>query len=319
MIRPLETGDRSRVETLLAENPFKADQVRIQRLNPEKLVRFHADRLLSRVGKTSAPTLFFQENSEFGVIGMQESQTHSIFFEKLVFSISPVLSYRIGTDGKSRLFRAVLEEVRTRGAQVVWVQFPEEESDWFKILSREGGVYCGTTLRLTRRLGEVEPIRAVQGAALRPAEERDLPRLESIAERGHGHSHFFRDPFLPEGRKRRLFPEYLKKSFGQNARELWVAEDPERGLLGFTLLILPSGQEEAIGRKVGVLDFIVVDPDCQGRGVGRLLLDQTHRLLADRGYEFVELKTLLDNRPAVNFYMNEGYRWVSSEVHYSLG
>ncbi|MCA9411153.1 MAG: GNAT family N-acetyltransferase [Candidatus Omnitrophica bacterium] len=231
--------------------------------------------------------------------------------------MSPVLSYKLNEPDRALLLEKGVETARVKGADVVWMQFAEEESEWFSLLSHENGAYCGTDLRLSLRLkpGSDEDS---QETRLRPASREDLELLEKIAARGHRNSHFFRDPFLDEKKKERLFPEYLRKSFGSESRTLWVAEDGNE-LMGFTLLIEPTNQEESIGRRVGILDYIVVDPKFQGRGVGKALLKKSHNHLASKGFEFVELKTMLDNRSAVNFYQREGYRLVSSEVHFSLG
>ncbi len=320
MIRPLEPTDLALVETLLTLNPHKADQISFQRLDPRKMVKFHSDRLFRRAREGAAPLFLMEEMGDIGLIGVQDSSSHSSFFDKLVFSVSPVLSYNLNGLQKESLLNRVLEEADSRGGEILWIQIEEEESDWVSLLSRRGGAYCGTSLRLSCRLGQSSaPIREANSIQIRLAEEKDLEALESIVEKGHRSSHFFRDPHLREDRKSRLFPEYLRKSFGQPNRILWVAVDDQGKLAGFSLLMTPPGQEESLGRKVGILDFIVVDPEVQGQGVGHLLLDRTHRSLEERGYEYVELKTMLDNRSAIHFYQRKGYRLISSEMHFSLG
>ncbi len=316
MIRNLKREDEDQVTRLLKDNPYKQDQIRFQRLNAENLVEFHKQRIIGRINDLEKPIIAIEESGKFGLCGFEISKNHSDFFHKLVFSVSPVLTYNLEAEQKEALLEEVIRASLSIQAQILWFQFSEEESDWNSIIAQRDGAYCGTDLRLSLRL---KGPNSDSPKGIRLAREEDLKSLRSIATKGHQHSHFFRDPFLDAEAKKRLFPEYLESSFGRSSRILWVAEDDGGEPLGFSLLILPENQESVLGRSVGIVDFIVVAPEAQGHGVGQLLLEKSHQTFLERGYEYVELKTMLDNRGAVNFYQRNGYRLLSSEVRFSLG
>ena len=73
-----------------------------------------------------------------------------------------------------------------------------------------------------------------------------------------------------------------------------------------------------MGRRIGIVDFTAVNEERQGAGVGgRLLRESLARLFA-AGYEWVELKTMLDNLQAVSFYEKNGFRLISAEMYFSI-
>jgi ribosomal protein S18 acetylase RimI-like enzyme len=154
---------------------------------------------------------------------------------------------------------------------------------------------------------------------LRAAEPEDLHPLMEMARQSHHFSHFFRDPYLPKEAKREIFSAYLARSFGQENRPILVAEDEQGGLTGFSLLLCPAKQEERIGQTVGIVDFMVVKEETKGQGIGGQLLTASFAELMARGYRYVELKTMLENIPALNFYQRHGLRILSAEMHFSFG
>lgn len=87
-----------------------------------------------------------------------------------------------------------------------------------------------------------------------------------------------------------------------------LADDPDG------LLVL---QDE--GRLVGALmvgydghrgwvNYLAVDPDCQGKGYGRLLMDEAERRLAALGCPKINLQVRTSNEQPIAFYQHLGYQ-----------
>jgi len=71
------------------------------------------------------------------------------------------------------------------------------------------------------------------------------------------------------------------------------------------------------GHIVGEIHEIVIDPDYQGHGIGKLPLEEAVKLLAQKGAKIVELWAGEKNLRARNFYKSQGFvemekkgRWV---------
>jgi ribosomal protein S18 acetylase RimI-like enzyme len=116
---------------------------------------------------------------------------------------------------------------------------------------------------------------------LRPATLADVPALAVLAEAT------FCDTFGPEGFDLRYPPadlaEFLTRSYAHDAVAGWitdprghvmVAEGPDGALLAYS----HSGDNElplpGAGRHDGELKRIYVRRDCQGTGIGRVLLEE---------------------------------------------
>jgi len=319
-LRPLEPGDRPMIEALLAENPFKREQIDFQRLDRGRLVAFHLDRTMRRVGQEESPAWVVETNGNGGVFGFQKSRKHSDFFGKLVFTIDPVISYKLDRKDIAKALAFLQSRMVSLGAEVIWGQCDEADATLVQSFGRAGGDYCGTSLRMTHWLETSRPQASPsKGVSIRRAQHGDRGELRRIATQSHRHSRFFRDPHLPEERKSDLFPDYLEECLDRDRGPCLVAVDEAGGVCGFSLLLCPQGQEESIGRRIGIVDFIAVDPSRQGRKIGGALLGESLSLLRKEGYELVELKTQLDNRGAIGFYSQWGFRPISAEMHFSFG
>jgi len=317
--RELNEGDRPDLETLLSENPHKSLQIRLQGLDREKLVRFHSDLILARSEKKQSPVWLLNKGSGKAVIGSKKLVKHTEYFGFPVYSIEPMITYALSPDDKKEAIREVITRFGERDGGVVWTSFEEAEEGLAEPFIEAGGNYCGTTLRLSCKLGPDPNIPRASDVEVREVTPPDLPDIVELARTSHHHSHFFRDPNLPSDRVADLFPQYVEGAFGKPNHSILVAESRDRRFLGFVLLICPKGQVEQIGKKVGILDFIVVDEAYQGSGVGKLLVEHTISFLHDLGYEFVELKTMLDNLAALRFYQRAGFQTLSAQMHFSIG
>ncbi|MGA9277577.1 N-acetyltransferase family protein [Ilumatobacter sp.] len=90
--------------------------------------------------------------------------------------------------------------------------------------------------------------------------------------------------------------------------------DPARG---FTTIVADDG-----GRAVGHVTVrgnevvqLFIDPDHQGRGLGRHLLEIGEALIAGAGFDTAELDTIVGNAPAIAFYEAAGWTVTDRIVH----
>lgn len=92
------------------------------------------------------------------------------------------------------------------------------------------------------------------------------------------------------------------------ARGIFVADDPDRGVIGFGScgpVRDPPVNLDGTERRVGEVYTLYVEPDFQNRGLGRRLLDALFRQLDADGYDTAVLWMLADN-PTRFFYEGMG-------------
>ena len=110
--------------------------------------------------------------------------------------------------------------------------------------------------------------------------------------------------------------ELLRRGFGKDEPEA-AAPDPD------TLLVERDGQPVGTVRLTpeaegaGVYGF-VIDPDFQGRGIGRDVLHRLCRMARADGATAVQLDVATDNDRALNLYTSLGFRPVITEDYYAL-
>jgi ribosomal protein S18 acetylase RimI-like enzyme len=133
---------------------------------------------------------------------------------------------------------------------------------------------------------------------LRHVRQEDLPALEWEGE----YKHF-----------RRLFADAFKRS-QRGESVLWIAELPERGVIGQLFIQLDgihSGLADGYNRAY-IYGFRV-RPEFRGEGVGSLLLTNAEADLQKRGFRTVVLNVGRDNPGARRLYERYGYQVVAAE------
>lgn len=86
-----------------------------------------------------------------------------------------------------------------------------------------------------------------------------------------------------------------------------VAESEGSDLVG---LVVFNTRSDPLTRtaRVGSVEFLYVDPDRRGHGIGTELLDRAEEALAEAGVEVVDIEALEANEGAIAFYEQAGYR-----------
>lgn len=125
---------------------------------------------------------------------------------------------------------------------------------------------------------------------IRAAEEGDIAAIEEIVERAYS-------PFeeLIGRRPQPLDDDYAKK-VGQ--LPVYVADD---GVVAGVLVLAPEADHL-------LLENVAVDPERQGEGIGRALLDRAEEAALELGYSKVRLYTNVAMSRNIEMYRRRGYR-----------
>lgn len=170
------------------------------------------------------------------------------------------------------------------------------------------------TLRLARAQGfvpvdlrmsfdkELPPVPASPPAhdGIRPARPDDLPALRHLARQSYLDSRFYFDPGFGRDKADELYVRWLESCFGDGAT-FFVAEVAEQDnrIAGYLAAEL-SGAEASIA-------LLGVDPQDQGRGIGRRLLEACLQWLPSRGIRRAHVVTHGRNMRAQRLYQRAGF------------
>lgn len=114
-------------------------------------------------------------------------------------------------------------------------------------------------------------------------------------------SHEFNSRWAFTKKGRAFFENRLK---GRNSSVL-IAEDKEKPI-GFSLAhIFRTGEIRNIP-KIGVLEYLYVEPEYRKKGIGKILLDNVKKFFQDNNVSRIKLTTLSDNKNAIKFYEENG-------------
>jgi len=128
------------------------------------------------------------------------------------------------------------------------------------------------------------------GAHLRPAVPADCASITALIDRAYAH-------YVPRmGRK--PGPMLADHAAEIAAGETQVLQEEGR-IVGVLVL---RNEPEAL-----LLDDVAVDPDCKGKGYGRLLLEEAERQALARGYSAIRLYTHVTMVENIALYTRIGY------------
>lgn len=124
---------------------------------------------------------------------------------------------------------------------------------------------------------------------VRPASPQDLPSIESIVSRAY-------TPYIERiGRK----PGPMLDDYGQKLNEATVFVAEDREVVGL-LIVVPYDEHLLI-------ENLAVDPACQRRGVGQILLGVAEKHAAELGLAELRLYTNAAMTENLSYYRRRGY------------
>lgn len=114
-------------------------------------------------------------------------------------------------------------------------------------------------------------------------------------------------PYLGDGPERD-YVEHLADAAGRDRdAELWVAEESGQVLGSVTICPMGSPWRELARPGEGEFRMLAVDPDAQGRGVGRALVDLTVERFRSTGASAVVLCSMKEMTDAHRLYERAGF------------
>lgn len=131
--------------------------------------------------------------------------------------------------------------------------------------------------------------------SLRPAIVADCAALTDVVFRSK-QSNGYDDAFMEACRDELTISEQTLEN-----TQLWVAED--------TGVLLGCAALDTLSNDTGEVSLFFVDPNVQGRGVGRILWTTVFRLAHQNGFKTLELSA---DPNAVGFYAKQGFVEIGS-------
>jgi len=314
---PVHRRDREAVVSLFAAYPFKAWQKKAQGIAPLRLAQLLWDMAEPQFERpaTSAWVAWEKRSGEaLGFAMMSPHPWHSEIFGRRMGRITHFVNYREPSEVGPVLLGRLLEDARRLGIEHLACRI--DGSDWpnVHLLESRGFVCVDCSLKMGRTLNDLpENARpSTSPVRVRAYEPTDLEAMQRIAARSHIHNHFYNDPWLERTRSAALFSEWLRRCAAGAAEFILVAEDEDGKVTGFVTALANKALARVVGVAVGIIDYIVVDRDAEGRGIGRALLDAALARLASDN-RLVELRTSHDNYRAVAFYNAAGFRLLATD------
>ena len=142
---------------------------------------------------------------------------------------------------------------------------------------------------------------------IRPAEERDIPRMgELLLQVCRVHHQGRPDLFRDGGRK--YSDEELRALLRDGERPILVAEDEAGWVAGYAFCVFQRHRGEGSLRDLTILylDDLCVDQACRGQRVGSGLYQAVLALARERGCYNVTLNVWACNQTAMDFYRRCG-------------
>jgi ribosomal protein S18 acetylase RimI-like enzyme len=145
-----------------------------------------------------------------------------------------------------------------------------------------------------------EPAAALSVREAAPADALEVARIHVRAWQA-GYRGLLSDDYLDGLRPQDRAARY---TFGRSGDPETIVAVQDEAIRGFATITEAGGEE---GRNFGELTQLYIDPGCWGLGVGRRLISDARRRLAERGFAEAVLWVFVGNERAERFYRADGW------------
>ena len=282
------------------------------------ILDFHRDRIVSQLQQSAASSPLYgwwDQDRLAALAGVIPSPWHTQHYGIPYLKIQPWFLFEDHPDVVRLVVECLRSSVMQQQGAVYALRVEAHNAPLSYWLSRMGAAHVGTSIRMVRDdLSDAAALPESAEVRIREVRPEDISALQDLARTSHRHSHFFQEMAFPLDKTQDLFAAWLRRCTETLAERVWVAEHGGRPV-GFALVLLNPSLVSYVGKRIGIIDFILVDAAVQGKGIGKMLLDASMAWFSQNA-DIVELRTMVDNVSAIRFYEKNGFRALSADHHY---
>lgn len=220
------------------------------------------------------------------------------------FPVARITEEEITKQQATDLFATFQEQ----GIILVYWSFNAEKDELDSIAQKHHGFLTGIKIHYLLNLDEKQQysIDPSSDMLLRKyKEKKPTSDLFDLIIQGGIYSRFYTDPRIGKQRYRNLHKNWITNSVKDHT--LYVLEKNEN-IIGF--ISLNECNQNAN------IDFIVVDENYRGHGLGKLLMNQAHNWAVNNNYTRIQADTQKENVKACSMYESFGYQPGKEEKFY---
>lgn len=131
----------------------------------------------------------------------------------------------------------------------------------------------------------------------------------NIAKNAFHYSRFLNDPYLNEEKARNIYAYWVECAFNKEDKYFAIARKNSK-IIGFVLFSINDNDQSAI------IELIAVKESYRGLKIGKKLINSMENFIHDRGVVRVRVGTQINNVPALQFYTNNGFKYVNCNAVY---
>ena len=307
---PFDGSQAGEVRRLFKEYPHKDFQLRSMEISKEVMVNY----LETTLRSAGTQSICMRANGDLvGLISLQSLPWMSDHFGLKMYTVPHLLAGSGGPLARARLLRYVIEELH----EVDFLDCRIAVDDVYaaQALEAAGFRYVGTEAYLGRKLEREEAFEAPAGIEIATCSPADREEVLEIVEDTHVHNRFLNDPLIGGDLARSLYRKLVENCFNKSQFTALVARSCGE-VQGFIISKINEAFCRVVGMKTGSLDFIGVKPDNRNRGLGACLNRAALSMLVQQGVQYVGVRTLASNYPALRITFKTGFIVTSTSLHF---
>ncbi|MBN1913986.1 MAG: GNAT family N-acetyltransferase [Candidatus Omnitrophica bacterium] len=196
-----------------------------------------------------------------------------------------------------KAMRRLLDSAGRKKFECLYLQLPYDCPDLSRYFPKAGFVLADIRLVLVKKLRGCDHL--PDGCLRRLKEGSYYPFLKTIARGLSSFSRFANDPGFGIMQARRLYEEWLRKSFYGKFCDDFLIYLKKRRPAGFITIRIKKG--------VPFIDLLGVGEEARGRGAGSALVEGVECKLYRQKYRILKVVTQARNYQAVGFYLKNGF------------
>jgi ribosomal protein S18 acetylase RimI-like enzyme len=310
VIAPFDSSRDREVRRLFKEYSHKDFQLKSMQVSKEAM----ADYLETTLQSPDTQALCLRANGKLlGLIGLKFLPWMSEHFGLKMYAVSHLLAGMEGPLVRARLLRYVVEELH----EVDFLDCRIAVDDVYaaQALESAGFRYVGTEAYLGQELRRHEPLAPLADFEIAACSHDERRQVLEIVETTHVHNRFACDPLIGPDQVRSLYSKLVANCFDQSQFTTLVARS-HGAVQGFIISKTNETFDQLVGRKTGSLDFIGVRPDSRNRGLGAYLNHAALQAMARQDIQYVGVRTLANNYPALRITYKSGFTVTSASLHF---